>query len=396
MNETRDLLERVGDRFAFPAAAFERLEHRRDRKRRNRRIAAGVAGIAIFAALVLGIARMTLSSSGTRPADDPTPTPSIESGEPVLSPDEILVSDQGPIEAVDQATGDRRTLVACDDPCVFISQAAVSVDRAWLAYTVETCLGALPCEPEAGLWVANGLGERRQLVRTCEPGPCFSFLWAWSPTGDTLAVAGLADAPFGTRSIFLIDPATGDRTTVADATPSQEETLVWSPDGTRLAYDGDGSVHVVDIAGGSPTVIPEGWHPTWSPDGSQLAITGVPDIYVVNADGSALHRIADGYEAAWSSDGSKLVTHVEEQRGTGGGFYEELWVATADGSEAINILPAGCCSGGIVDDTLRWSPDGTRVAFLDAGTERWRVLDADGEGGLSFIDEIEVAGWPSR
>jgi len=52
MNETRDLLERVGERFLFPDRAFERLERRRERRRRNQRIAAGVVGVAVFAAAI--------------------------------------------------------------------------------------------------------------------------------------------------------------------------------------------------------------------------------------------------------------------------------------------------------------------------------------------------------
>ena len=52
MSETRDLLERVGERFTFPDDMFERIERRRVRKRRNQRIAAGVVGIALFVAAV--------------------------------------------------------------------------------------------------------------------------------------------------------------------------------------------------------------------------------------------------------------------------------------------------------------------------------------------------------
>ena len=52
MNDTRDLLERVGERFNLPDDMFERLGRRRDRKRRNQRIAAGVVGIAVFVAAV--------------------------------------------------------------------------------------------------------------------------------------------------------------------------------------------------------------------------------------------------------------------------------------------------------------------------------------------------------
>ena len=201
MNETRDLLERVGDRFAFPDQAFERLERRRDRKRRNRRIAAGAAGIAVFAALVFALARATWSDSAPRPGEPPpSPTPSIgieRSGNPILRANEVVVDDHSSIEAVDRETLARRTLVACKDPCVFFSGAAASADDGWLAYTIETCLGALPCEADAGLWVANDLGERRQLIQSCDPDQCFPLVWAWSPTSATLAIAGPAGAPSG-------------------------------------------------------------------------------------------------------------------------------------------------------------------------------------------------------
>ena len=396
MNETRDLLERVGDRFAFPDQAFERLERRRDRKRRNRRIAAGAAGIAVFAALVFALARATWSDSAPRPGEPPpSPTPSIgieRSGNPILRANEVVVDDHGSIEALDRETHTRRTLVACKDPCVFFSGEAVSADDGWLAYTVETCLGALPCEADAGLWVENDLGERRQLIQSCDPDLCFSLVWAWSPTSPTLAVAVPAGAPSGPRSLFLVDPATGRRTRIADLA-MDVETLAWSPNGSRLAYAGAGNVYIVALDGGAPTLA-KGSAPRWSPDGSLVAVTVQDGISVVDVDGSNAIRIANGYEAAWSPDGLRIVTHVEE--GSSGGFHEELWVAAADGSGvAINILPPGCCSTGIVDDTLIWSPNGARIAFMDGADDRWRVVHADGTGSLGSIDELEVAAWRS-
>lgn len=397
MNETSDLLERVGDRFVFPADAFERLERRRDRKRRNRRITAGAAGIAVFAALVFALARATWFESAPLPGGPPpNPTPSIDigrSGDPILGPNEVVVNDHNSIEAVDRETLDRRTLVACKDPCVFFSGAATSADDGWLAYTVETCLGALPCEADAGLWVANDLVGRRQLIQSCDPDLCFPLVWAWSPTNATLAVAGPAGTPSGPRSLFLVDPATGGRTEIAD--PAMDvETLAWSPDGSSIAYAGAGNVYVIPLDGGPPTLLTEGSEPRWSPDGSHVAVKVQDGISVVAADGSNAIRIANGYESAWSPDGLRIVTHVEE--GSSGGFHEELWVAAADGSRAaINILPPGCCSNGIVDDTLTWSPDGTRIAFEDGSEDRWRVANADGTGGLGTVDELAVAAWRS-
>jgi hypothetical protein len=52
MSDPRSLLERESRRFIQPDGAFERLRRRRDRKRRNQRIAAGIVGIAVFVAAV--------------------------------------------------------------------------------------------------------------------------------------------------------------------------------------------------------------------------------------------------------------------------------------------------------------------------------------------------------
>lgn len=53
MPDPRSLLEHESRRFIQADQAFERLVRRRDRKRRNQRITAGVVGIVVFAAAVL-------------------------------------------------------------------------------------------------------------------------------------------------------------------------------------------------------------------------------------------------------------------------------------------------------------------------------------------------------
>lgn len=80
MNETRELLERVGERFDFPDHAFEGLRHRRERKQRNKRIAGGVAGIAVFVVMVLiatTAGRSGPSSTPASPATTTTPAPAV-------------------------------------------------------------------------------------------------------------------------------------------------------------------------------------------------------------------------------------------------------------------------------------------------------------------------------
>jgi hypothetical protein len=77
MNETRELLERVGERFAFPERAFEGLERRRHRKRRNQRITAGAVGIAVFVTMVwIATTGGPLDRTDTPAATGP-PTPGV-------------------------------------------------------------------------------------------------------------------------------------------------------------------------------------------------------------------------------------------------------------------------------------------------------------------------------
>jgi hypothetical protein len=81
------LLERESGRFIQSGGAFERLAERRDRKRRNQRITAGVVGIAVFVAAV-----WIVTTGGpfdrTQPADlGPTVPPSTRVGFIGLSPE---------------------------------------------------------------------------------------------------------------------------------------------------------------------------------------------------------------------------------------------------------------------------------------------------------------------
>lgn len=404
MNETRDLLERVGDRFAFPDQAFERLERRRDRKRRNRRIAAGVAGIALFAGLVFGLTRATLSESSltpVRPDESPSPSMQTEQLPPILRGGEVLVEGDNSLEALDRASGERRALVRCQDPCVFFPSYALSADRVWLAYEVWTCLGALPCETEAGIWVTNALGEEKQLTHSCDqPDRCHRVTWAWSPAGATLAVGEVGE-------VTTIDPQRDKHTLIAN--DGEMTALAWSPDGSRLAY-ASSTVHVVDIATGDSRQLGDAVGSVdtieWSPDGARLAVDSFANdrdrVIVLAADGSGQQIVVDqgapqGPAApAWSPDGRRIayVTTPQKEGATRGHFSFEVWVIGVDGLNPTRIFAGKCCIGDWGGPI--WSPDGERVAFFDDvdvpyGT--WLVMDADGTGEPQPMDEIDVKNW---
>jgi hypothetical protein len=93
MNDTKGLLQRARSQFPPPEGVMESLRGRRDRKRRNQRIAAGVVGIAVFVAAVwivtsggsLDRSRTSVVPGGdvTGPAAETGP---VEAG-PTVAPD---------------------------------------------------------------------------------------------------------------------------------------------------------------------------------------------------------------------------------------------------------------------------------------------------------------------
>jgi hypothetical protein len=91
MNETRELLQRAQREFPPPERVMESLSWRRDRKRRNQRIAAGVVGLAVFVAgVVLIMGTVGLSDRSQRPAGG------VETGSTETGPTETGPGGTGP------------------------------------------------------------------------------------------------------------------------------------------------------------------------------------------------------------------------------------------------------------------------------------------------------------
>jgi Tol biopolymer transport system component len=324
--DEREIVRRAVEALDPPEPAFERLRHRRDRKRRNQRIAAGVVGIVVFVAAVWIVTSVgSLDRSETPAVPGPT-----ETGPAVTEPREAI----GPVPETDYlldlSTGEMTPLPEgiAGTAGAGASEYAASPDGSRLAYTDRGDNGGRQ------IFVANLDGTGIEQV-THDPGAADSP--AWSPDGSKIAYIG--DHRY-LRELFVLDLATGESTQLTFAThapdPAAPGWSPWSafvpsftPDGASIVYstsrcdarcvEEEDELRMVPVAGGESVRLMEGgfYDADLSPDGSLLAY-------------------------AWPTPTSNCVC-VSNTDGTG----ERVLVY--GGGDAINGTP--------------WSPDGTLIAY---------------------------------
>jgi TolB protein len=254
---------------------------------------------------------------------------------------------------------------------------------------------------QGSLWRQRiGSDEARQLTS----GPGYDYQPDWSTDGRTVVYASYRNDAIELR---LLDLSSGESRSVrADGAVNVEPR--WSPDGTRLAfvstaYEGRWHIFVAllkpDGGLGTPERITEdrdsglpryyyGVHdqylsPTWSPDGKDLIfisnrghIWGSGGFWRMPAHAGAEPRELRYEETTWkarpdwSRDGKRVVysSYLGRQ-------WHQLWLMTADGGDPLQLTyRAG-------DATApRWSPDGTRIAFIsnENGNTALRIVDVPG------------------
>jgi serine/threonine protein kinase/Tol biopolymer transport system component len=167
---------------------------------------------------------------------------------------------------------------------------------------------------------------------------------------------------------------------------------VWSPDGRFVAYasnrgeTGDFNIWVQQVDGGNParvTVSPHhDWQPDWSPDGKLMAFRSEREeasgIFVVPALGGMERRLTTfGYRPRWSPDATKVLFL---EWGDHAGNLPRPFVKVLGDAPAYEIKTNDDGEQGVRQGAVGWHPDGRRISFIGARGGFWTV-PAAGEGG---------------
>jgi tricorn protease len=195
------------------------------------------------------------------------------------------------------------------------------------------------------------------------------------------------------------DGGQAERLTVHEA---YDETPLWSPDGTRIAFtsdrEGNEDVYVMPTAGGVPTRLTThtGWDNAecWTRGGEAVLFTSYRDtletqLYVVSAGGGLPRRvIRDGAASPAISPDGRWIAYVRGntawwRKHYRGSASREIWIRAYEGGPSTKVV----ASPGD-DDRPMWGSDGRTLYFMSERDDRvmniWKVdlnLPAAGSGG---------------
>ena len=282
---------------------------------------------------------------------------------------------------------------------------------------VTTGPGSVAWSPDGrSLVYSMGGSLWRQLVGSTEAvqltdGPGYDHQPDWSPDGSTVVYSSYRNDAVELR---LLDLTSGrDRPLVANGAVNVEPR--WSPDGSSIAFvstafEGRWHVFVVPADGQQAPVrlttdhdsrLPRYYYnkwdhfisPTWSPDGRELIlisnagrIWGSGGFWRMPAAAGGQPRLIHHEETTWkgrpdwSRDGKRVVysSYLGRQ-------WNQLWLMTADGGDPFQLT-----YGGFDATNPRWSPDGTRIAFISnhGGNTSLRILTVP-SGEIVDVEPIQ-------
>jgi Tol biopolymer transport system component len=329
------------------------VARRRERRRRNQRIGAGVVALAI-AVLTIGALLQAFGHVSSRLPAGPARNGRIAFISPGLG---------GPDDRLYTVLPDGRDLRQLSE--VHAEYPSWSPDGSMVAFDDGSIVAYRDWSNAQGhIHIVNADGSG---LRQVTAGQGAEFTPTWSPDGSHLAYTGTGRVGLP-PGIFVLDLATGDMRAVTSNPYAGylDKEPDYSPDGSRIVFVRDrqlleagGStdreaLFVVNVDGtGLRRLTP--WAtavgtPSWSPDGATIVfrrgIVGVaplplPRIYTIGADGTDMRPLTDGTNSgsfwpSWSPSGNRIVfTRYADSNG-----LFQLYTMDRSGGNIAPLTPA--------------------------------------------------------
>ena len=271
-------------------------------------------------------------------------------------------------------------------------------------------------EDAADVFVMSSTGQQKLKVSGTPTARARGVVW--SPDSSRLGFVSDRDDAAGIQDVFVVNRDGAGLTNLTHSTDRDEWSLDWSPDGAKIVYLADLSLHPISFIAHILTMNADGTNkvtistnngfnldPVWSPNGAKIAFilpgftgsglaTIQPDgtnrIFVTNPN--VIEIVEEGI--VWDSSGSRILFRGAE---AGSGGTPNLFIVNAATGAYVN-LTTNVPGYGSPFRSVDWSVDDTQVVYDESfGLNRGdiSVINSDGTGYMNLTQSDDVDDrWP--